>query len=367
LPKKAAADEAFIFREFLSYAVFCSNGDIRVGRQSRDAERNGAFTGQKGHFMKTMFVAAASAFALTSAAIAADVPIVRKAPVMAPVVSPFDIAFGGGIMSDYNFRGISQSDRGPAVTAYFEPRYNINPNLQLYAGVAGTSVKLATDPTAEIDFYAGIRPTFGPVAFDFGFIYYWYPRERAIDGVVIAVPNLNTTIADTDFWEIYGKAAWTVNDIVTLGGSLYYSPSWLNTGADGTYGSVTAKFTAPGNMLPGGIGAYLSAEFGYYWLGTTDFVPGVFVDLTGTRGWDLPDYSYWNAGIGFTYKALTLDLRYHDTDLSRAECNALTADPGAAIIPAVAINNFATGAASKWCDATFIAKLSFDLTLGGLK
>ena len=52
--------------------------------------------------------------------------------------------------------------------------------MQLYGGIAATSVKLATDPTAEIDLYGGIRPTFGPVAFDFGGIYYWYPqRERS--------------------------------------------------------------------------------------------------------------------------------------------------------------------------------------------
>jgi uncharacterized protein (TIGR02001 family) len=317
--------------------------------------------------MKKLVVTAASVLTLTSAAFAADIPVVRKAPPPPPFVSAWDIAFGGAIMSDYNFRGISQSDRGPAVSAYFEPRFNVNPNLQLYAGIAGSSVKLATDPSAEIDFYAGVRPTFGPVAFDFGFIYYWYPRERAIDGVVIAVPSANTTISDTDFWEVYGKVAWTVNDVLTVGGNLYYSPSWLNSGADGTYASATAKVTAPGTFLPAGIGAYLSGEFGYYWFGTTDFVPGVFVDLTGTRGWNLPDYSYWNLGVGFTYKAFTLDLRYHDTDLSRAECNALTADPGASLTAPVVINNFATTGASKWCNATFVAKLSFDLTLGSLK
>ena len=58
----------------------------------------------------------------------------------------------------------------------------------------------------------------------------------------------------------------------------------------------------------------------------------------------------------------TLDLRYHDTDLSKAECNALTADPGAAATGPVVINNLTTTAASKWCGAAFIAKLSFDLT-----
>ena len=111
----------------------------------------------------------------------------------------------------------------------------------------------------------------------------------------------------------------------------------------------------------------MSGEAGYYWLGTTNLVPGVFVYNAGTGGWDLPDYAYWNIGIGFNWKVFTLDLRYHDTNLSKAECNSLTADPGAAGPFNTVINNFTTTALSNWCGAAFIAKLSADLTLGSLK
>lgn len=313
--------------------------------------------------MKKIVLAAVAALASSAVpALAADMITKGRSVVAAPPPSAWDIAFGAGLMSDYNFRGISQSDRGPSVTAYFEPRFNINPNFQLYAGIAGSSVKLATDPTAEIDFYGGFRPTFGPIAFDFGGIYYWYPKERAIDGVTIIVPPaFNTTIANTDFWEVYAKATWTVNPILALGANLFYSPSWLKSGASGTYLSGTAKIT-PTLSLPPDWGMYFSGEFGRYWLGTTDLVAGVFVDNAGTGGWNLPDYSYWNLGVGFTYKVFTLDLRYHDTDLSTAECNALTADPGASFGVTV-VNNFTTTGLSRWCNATFIAKLSVDLTL----
>jgi len=101
-------------------------------------------------------VAAALAVSVAAPALAADMP--AKAPKAAPAAapSPWDIAFGAAVMNDYNFRGISQSDRGPAGFAYFEPRYNITPDVQLYGGIAATSVKLATDPTAEIDLYAAL-------------------------------------------------------------------------------------------------------------------------------------------------------------------------------------------------------------------
>jgi hypothetical protein len=325
--------------------------------------------------MKKVVLSVAAAFAVFAApALAADMP--KKAPKVVPaaVPSPWDIAFGAAITSDYNFRGISQSDLGPAAFAYFEPRFNITPDVQLYAGIAGTSVKLATDPAAEIDLYGGIRPTFGPVAFDFGGIYYWYPRENQFCGSGVppclgfpAYPNLNTTLADTDFWEVYAKVLWTVNPMIALGANVYYSPSWLNTGASGTYASGTAKFTAPENFLPNGITMYVSGEAGYYWLGTTDFLPGIYTDTPGTAGADLPDYAYWNVGIGFNWKVFTLDLRYHDSDLSKAECNFLTADPTAVFTGPVAVTNSVTNAASRWCGAAFIAKISADLTLGSLK
>jgi hypothetical protein len=63
------------------------------------------------------------------------------------------------------------------VFAYVEPRCNITKDVQIYAGLWGWSTKLPTQPTGEFDLSGGIRPTFGPVQFDFGFMYYWYPRE----------------------------------------------------------------------------------------------------------------------------------------------------------------------------------------------
>lgn len=322
--------------------------------------------------MNKVLVTAAVLLGLSAApSLAADLKMYTKAA-PAVVVSPWDIAFGASLANDYNFRGISQSDRGPSVSAYFEPRYNISPTLQLYAGIAGSSVKLATDPSMELDFYAGIRPTFGALALDFGFIYYAYPGEREIDGtIIVAPPAFNTTPVNTDFWEVYAKATYTFNDQFSVGANLFYSPDWLNTGADGTYLSGTGKYT--GAALANGIGWYVSGELGYYWLGTTDVINtttgnAVYFNALGTSiAANLPDYAYWNIGVGFTYKVFTLDLRYHDTNLSSAECNILTGDPSAAAIAPTAVNNAVSTGASNWCGSAFIAKLSFDTTLAAFK
>src|ERR1700751_5724745 len=110
-----------------------------------------------------MWVAAAAILGTLPAA-AADL-MVKAPPMPAPPPSPWDIAFGGGLMSDYNFRGISQSNKGSSGTAYAETRYTVNPNWQLYAGSQYWAVTLPTNPTCECDLYGGIRPTFGAWAF----------------------------------------------------------------------------------------------------------------------------------------------------------------------------------------------------------
>ena len=118
--------------------------------------------------MKKIVLAATALAMISGSALAADMPVKAKAAPPPPVVSPWDFAFGSALMSDYIFRGITQSDHKPSVAAYFEPRYNINDKLQLYVGVSGESISFPNRAAAEIDIYGGIRPTVGMFAFDFG-------------------------------------------------------------------------------------------------------------------------------------------------------------------------------------------------------
>lgn len=125
--------------------------------------------------MKKVALLATALAMVTGSAFAADMPVkALKAP-PPPAFDPWDVAFGGAIMSDYVFRGITQSNHKPSVTAYFEPRYNVTKDLQLYVGVSGESISFPNRAAAEIDIYGGIRPTFGAFAFDIGVWGYLYP------------------------------------------------------------------------------------------------------------------------------------------------------------------------------------------------
>lgn len=288
--------------------------------------------------MRKLVLSVVAASGLAAPAIAADVSAPAKAPpvVAAPATPVFDIAFGGVVMSDYNFRGISQSNRGASAGAYIEPQVN-TPIGTIYVGLGGLAIDWPSapaygfsDPTAEIDIYGGWRNTWGALSLDLGVIYYYYPKEKFL--------------IDSDFWEIYAKAAYAINPDLTVGGNIFYTPDLLNYGqfgfgkVAGVYGSLTGKWVLP--WKSGDFGAFLSGELGHWWL---DNVPG-----------GDPSYTYWNVGLGLTYKVVTLDLRYHGTDQSRAEC-------GTFLLVGVA------NPATKWCDDTFIAALKFDTTLNALK
>jgi uncharacterized protein (TIGR02001 family) len=315
------------------------------------AEFRGLYVAQaskKGIEMKKVVLSVIALAASAAPVLAAD--LVTKAPpaaVVAPAAPLWDIAFGGIIQSDYNFRGVSQSNRGPSAGAYFEPQYN-SPIGTFYVGLAGYSIDFPTSlgftsPSAEIDIYGGWRYTWGQLSLDLGAIDYYYPRE-----------TFNGLVDDTDYYEIYAKAAYAITPALTVGANVFWTPDLLNYGgvftasgfnddAAATYASLTAKWVTPWTY--GDLGAYVSGEVGHWWIDDSGFKALGFGD---------PSYTYFNAGVAFTYKAVTLDLRYYGTDMDKQGCrDFLLIGKG--------------NAAANWCNDTFIAAIKFDTTLNALK
>src|ERR1700747_2721083 len=144
-----------------------------------------------GVVMKKVALLATALALVSGSAFAADLPVkALKAP-PPPAFDPWDIAFGGAVMSDYIFRGITQPNHQPSVAAYFEPRYNVNKDLQLYIGTSAESISFANRAAAEVDIYGGIRPTFGMFAFDFGVWGYIYPGGQCFGANGTVAPATN--------------------------------------------------------------------------------------------------------------------------------------------------------------------------------
>jgi uncharacterized protein (TIGR02001 family) len=308
----------------------------------------------RGNTRNIAILSVASLALLTGPALAADAPVITKAPVIkaAPPPPMFELAYGVSISTDYNFRGVSQSNRDWSFGGYLEARYN-NPMGQWYLGVAGWRVEWPgpaapfafTDPSAEVDFFGGWRKTWDKLSVDIGLIYYYYPGE-----------TFNGATNDSDFWEIYWKGGYAVTDTLSVGANLFYSPDVLNysetfgnlvppapSKARGLYGSLTAAYTFWQKDDWKGVA---SGELGHWWLKDTGFLAAGVINGIGPVD---PDYTYWNAGLAFTYKTVTLDLRYHGTDQGRAGCASFLL---------VGVGNPASG----WCKDAYIATLKFDNT-----
>lgn len=256
---------------------------------------------------------------LVGSASAADLAAPEPA-VVAEVPSMIDVAFGVAGVTDYRFRGITNSKKDPAIQGYAE--------LQIadwvYAGVWGSSVNFPrplSDPSMEIDFYGGIRHSFDFFSIDIGGLYYYYPGEAKF-------------ARETDYWELYAKPAVSFGDFGSITGNIYWTSDFVNLGNDALYLSVIPKVNVPLAAFPD-LSFYVSGELGKQWFDKSR--------LANPR-----DYVTWNIGAGVTYKAMTLDVRYSDTDLNKREC---------------ALNTGVRG----WCGDAVVGKISFDTSLSKLK
>ncbi len=282
--------------------------------------------------MKSKVLAAAFAAIVSSgAAYAADLPSKKGAPVMPLAVSPWDFDIGAGLTTDYIFRGISQSNHSFGVNAHAEIKYNFNDTYQGYVGIVGNSIKLTKfdpSPSMELDIYGGVRATFGKFSIDLGGWGYLYPGLQTPTANLIFPTQIH-------FWEAYAKLGYAITDTISVGANYFYTPSYLNTGAKGSYLSGTFKVGLPGDFA-------VSGEFGRQWLGRTN---------AAHFSYKMPDYNYWNLGVSYTWKMATLDLRYHDTNLSPGRCFLITGPTDTVV-----------GTRSNYCDRRFVGTISFAIT-----
>lgn len=246
----------------------------------------------------------------------------------------FEFSARAGAASDYIYRGTTLSDHGPAVGAAFEARFG-----SLYAGTTVATVKLPTQPAAELTFAGGIRPTIATIDLDLGVTYFAYPGER--------LPGETNGI---NYWEAVIRGDRKIGEQVRIAAGYAYSPNVSNTGAWSQYAAAGAGFDVPGRLLPNDLAVSFTTAAGYSWFGNQSSQLG---------GFPLPAYLNWQAGVTFTHKAFNLDLRYYDTNLSKENCLVFTGDPNARPGGRVDLATNPGGLVSNWCGAAFVAKAWF--------
>ncbi len=189
------------------------------------------------------------------------------------------------LISDYRFRGISQTDKEFAV----QGSLTVTHETGLYVSVWGSSVDdyIAAGSDQEIDLIAGFKKTTGATTFDVGAIYYYYPGAEKI------FPGYNS-----DFLEFYGSVAQGFGP-VTAKLAAFYAPS--QSALDYGFGkedNFYLNLGVSGSIPDTGIG--LSAGIGRTF--TRSFLSG------GIK------YTDWSVGATYTTGPVTLGVSYVDTN-----------------------------------------------------
>jgi uncharacterized protein (TIGR02001 family) len=192
------------------------------------------------------------------------------------------------IVTDYRFRGLSQTDKDFAL----QGSITLTHKSGLYASVWGSTIDdyIAAGADQELDLIVGFKKTFGATTVDIGAVYYYYPGSRDI------LPTYNS-----DFIEPYVSVAQAIGP-VTAKITANYAPKQeaLDYGfgsEDSLYGGLDISAGVPNTPVS------VSAHLGHYF--TKSFL---------SAG---DDYTDWSLGASATFKAVTVGIVYVDTNLPR--------------------------------------------------
>ena len=198
--------------------------------------------------------------------------------------SALEFSANTAIVSDYIFRGITQSDENFAIQGGFD----VGHESGLYTGVWASSIDFNDGDQAnvEIDLYAGYAGEANSVSYDVGGIYYAYPGANS---------SLNY-----DFWEIFASLGYDF-DVASASVSVNYSPDYFGSSDDSLYTHLGVDVPLPQNFtVSGGVGHQ---------------------SIDDNASFGVPDYTDWNLTLGYDWEQFNISLGYHDTDLDEpSEC-----------------------------------------------
>lgn len=199
--------------------------------------------------------------------------------------SPHTLTANVGLTSDYVFRGVSQTQGGPAVQGGFDYSHASG----LYVGTWASNVEWVStgykdNNSLEIDLYGGYRGALGDFGYDLGVITYYYPGDQ------IAAAN------DPDTTEVYLGLSWKT---LSAKYSRVVSERFVGWGTSATNGDTR--------------GSYYIELNGTYDLGSGWGVLG-HVGYQDVKDNDLASYTDWKLGVTKDIGFGVVTLAYTDTD-----------------------------------------------------
>ena len=179
-----------------------------------------------------------------------------------------------GVVSDYDFRGISLSAKDPALQGSIDWAAENG----FYVGAWGSNIDYGqgVDGDIEIDLYAGYAgETEAGLGWDVGLVYYTYPGSDDI----------------SDYPELYGALSYKWFEF-----KQWYSNDLSGTDLDGWYTEGNASFELPANF---GLNLHLGYNYG--------------------DAFDDTEYMDYSIGVAYTLGNFDLELKWVDNDLSNGD------------------------------------------------
>lgn len=223
------------------------------------------------------------------------------APAFAAAADAPPVTGNGSVVSDYRFRGISQTYLGPAVQGGIDYAHSSG----LYVGNWNSSISGNVFPNTagiEMDVYGGYKKTFGDFGVDVGTIYYWYPKAE--------------TPAGDDFnnWEVYLGGSWK-----WLSAKLFYSLSdyfGLNDSQANTWFANRDTGAALGGR--GGSKGTTYLDLGVTFPFTKELSLVAHYGILNVKEYSELDYKDWKLGVTYDLAGWMLGAAYVDTDADSA-------------------------------------------------
>jgi uncharacterized protein (TIGR02001 family) len=218
-----------------------------------------------------------------SLALSAAFAVPGIAAAQAPAPGP--VTANVAVVSDYRFRGLTQTMERAAVQGGFDYAHSSG----FYLGNWNSNVSAAEYPNAnlEMDFYGGYKPTFGDITADIGFIYYYYPGSNTP-----SLQNAQTGATHTgkiDNKEIYAGATW----------------KWVSAKL---YWAIDDLFSIPGTKNSWYLDGTANYDLGSGW--------GVVGHIGRQKVKNFSDASYtdWKLGVTKDIKGFVFGAAYVDTN-----------------------------------------------------
>ncbi len=171
-----------------------------------------------------------------------------------------------GVVSDYRFRGISQTTRDPAVQGGID----LSSDRGVGVGVWASNVSGMGGADAEVDIYGSYSGTAAGLDYTLTAIGYAYPGGSGLN-----------------YGEIIGVVSRTIGP-VEISGTVGYTPNQKNTYGDDLYLKASTSLAIPATALS--LRAGLGYEDGFY-----------------DGKWD------WELGLTYDFSPLSVSVGYIDT------------------------------------------------------